>query len=419
MSYKPHTNCRACGHGPSFGPGGIKSAAPTDFLPSVLDLGYLPLPNSFKKINESRPGLYPVELLVCPRCSLGQLSATVDPLVMYSDYAYITSHSKTMMDHFSKLWECLNRERKIETVCEIGSNDGLFLEWCKQNGALAVLGIDPAKNLGRIADQRGINTICSLFDRQAAEMARSCMPPLDLIIARHVFCHVDDWAEFINNIAAMCEKETVVCIEVPYAQDMIQKVEWDTIYSEHTSYLTLKAMVRLLEGSMLKIQNVHRFAIHGGAIAIILRRRDSVAESNGEFRSMLEIEDCSMERWEQFAVKARDQISDLDLMVRGFLDDGKVIAGYGASAKSTIWINACKFTRKEVRFIVDDTPGKQWTTSPGSNIPIVDPGAIARELPDYAILWAWNFEREILEKEAFARSKGVQFIIPTHPIHIV
>lgn len=418
MSYRPHVRCRACGYGPPLNAIDIKSGDQYR-LESVLNLGVLPLPNAFRKGNASRPGHYPVELLVCPRCTLGQLSAVVDPEVLYSDYPYITSDSATMRDHFNNLWVALNKEREIDSVVEIGSNDGLLLDHFRCLGAGHVMGIDPAKNLVKKANERGVNTVCSLFDRDAANMAQAAMPPVDLVLARHVFCHIDDWQQFIVNVAVLCSKETLVCIEVPYAGDMIRKVEWDTVYAEHTSYLTIKALQYLLDGSPLRIQTILTFPIHGGAIGVLLRRRDSEAPANGGLQKYIEEERCSMEDWKTFAGKSRDQITNLELMVKGFVQDGKTVVGYGASAKSTMWVNACRFTREHVRFITDNTPQKLYSTAPGTNIPITDPGAILRDLPDYVILWAWNYEAEILEKEKLAREKGVQFIIPTNPIRIV
>lgn len=418
MSYRPHVRCRACNFGPPLNAPDIKSDSP-DRLVSVLNLGVLPLPNAFRRSGERRPGHYPVELLVCPRCTLGQLSAVVDPMVMYSNYPYVTSTSATMEAHFEGLWDAMNREQPIRNIVEIGSNDGLCLERLMELGAHKVMGIDPAKNLVEMANKRGVKSLCCLFDRDAANEAVSELGEIDLVLARHVFCHVDDWQEFVNNLAVMVGKQTLVCIEVPYAQEMIRKVEWDTVYAEHMSYLTLKAMQHLLTGTALRIQSVLTFTIHGGSIGLLLRRIDSDVPANGELRAYLEAEDCSLEAWKKFGIQALDQIVNLKLLVKDLRTQGKRVAGYGASAKSTMWVNACGFTRREVEFITDTTPQKLYTTCPGTDIPITDAGAILRELPDYVILWSWNFESEILAKESMARDKGVKFIIPTSPIRIV
>lgn len=419
MSYRVHTNCRACGYGPAFDPGSMKAALKGDHLESVLNLGVMPLANAFRKTGETRPGHYPVELLVCPRCNLGQLSAVVDPAIMYDNYPYVTSPSQTMLNHFESLWTELSKERKIETIVEIGSNDGLCLEYMRNLGATAVMGIDPAKNLVEVAVKRGINTLCCMFDREAAEMARSSMPPIDLILARHVFCHVDDWQDFINNVGVMCQKETIVCIEVPHAHEMLMRCEWDTIYSEHMSYLTIKSVQHLLEGSLLKLHKVIQFPIHGGAIALVLRRRDSTEPRDASVIEFMEKECCSMEDWKLFAATARDQINGLSMLVKNLVEDGKRICGYGASAKSTVWINACKFTRKEIQFICDATASKVYRTSPGSDIPIVHEGEHFTQCMDYVILFAWNFSQEIMDREKAYKHDGFKWIVPVPKIQII
>lgn len=412
MSYIPHLRCRACNYGPPFDPGGIKNSPGKDHLESVLNLGVLPLPNAFRKTGEMRPGHYPVELLVCPNCHLGQLSAVVDPRVMYDTYPYVTSNSRTMSEHFDRLWSDLNRERKIESVVEIGSNDGLCLEHFRKLGATSVLGIDPAQNLADEAKKRGVNTIRSLFDRQTAEMASASMPPIDLVLARHVFCHVDDWQEFINNIAVLCHKETTVCIEVPYAQDMIERCEWDTIYAEHLSYLTIKSVQHLLHGSALRIHRIDRYPIHGGAIGLVLRRRDSQSENDPTLLDYIAKEKCGLSYWHNFANQARDQIAALKFLVKDLRSQGKRVVGYGASAKSTMWINAMGFTRQEIEAVYDNTPQKWYTTIPGTDIPVVHEGAFFADCADYAVLWAWNFSDEIFAKQAKWHDQGGKWIVP-------
>lgn len=418
MSYRIHTNCRACGYGPAFEPGGTKTAAKSDHLESVLDLGVMPLANAFRKTGQSRPGHYPIELLVCPRCTLGQLSAVVDPAIMYDNYPYVTSPSQTMLNHFHALWSEISKEKTIESVVEIGSNDGLFLDYFRKVGVNTVLGIDPAKNLVEAAVKRGVNSLCCMFDREAAEMARSSMPPIDLILARHVFCHVDDWQAFVNNLGVMCQKETLVCIEVPHAHEMLMRCEWDTIYAEHMSYLTIKSVQHLLEGSLLKLQKVVQFPVHGGAIALFLRRRDSSAARDPSVVEFMEKECCQMEDWKHFAATARDQINGLSMLVRNLVEDGKRVCGYGASAKSTVWVNACKFNRKQIQFICDSTASKVYSTSPGTDIPIVHEGDHFTNCMDYVVMFCWNYQLELMKRELGFNHKGFKWIVPVPTIKI-
>lgn len=416
MAYKTHRACRACGLGLSSGPGGTKAASQSDKLVEVLNLGVMPLPNAFCKDGESQPGYYPISLMVCPRCTLGQLSIVVDPLVLYQKYAYVTSPSKTMAGHFNRLWDSLNSQKKIQSVIEIGSNDGLFLEFCKNSGAERVLGIDPAENLVELAKKRGIETLCGLFDKENTRIASATIPNPDLVIARHCFCHINDWQQFIANVSLLCGKETLVCIEVPYAQDLIKECQWDTIYAEHTSYLTIKAAQYLLEGSMLRLQKVQKFPIHGGAIALFLRRRDSEVWQDESVHDFLEKEKCEVEDWKKFAAKAELQILHLGTRVRDLVAAGKRVCGYGASAKSTVWISACKFTRKEIACICDATATKVYCNSPGTDIPIVHEGDHFTGCFDYVVLFAWNFSFEIMEREKTFGHKGFKWIVPVPTI---
>lgn len=421
MSYKPHRNCRACGYGPfSFAPG-TKGSSGDQRLQSVLNLGVLPLPNAFRQGDDPRPGHYPVDLLVCPRCHLGQLSAVVDPEVMYLHYPYVTSPSKTMQDHLRLLWDTLNRMQPIDSVVEIGSNDGLALESFQRWGARSVLGIDPASNLADIANERGVRTVCSLFNRRAAEEARASLPPINLVLARHVFCHIDDWKEFINNAAVLCDRDTIICLEVPYAHDTIANGEWDTVYAEHLSYLTVRSVVALLEESPLMLQHIVRFPIHGGAIALILRRIDGVGvfPEHPSVNDFLRNERCSLEDWRQFGVRARDQIGALKILIGQLRGTGKRVVGYGASAKSTMWINAMGLGARDIEAVYDGTPQKVYTCIPGTDIPVRHEGSFFADAADYAVLWAWNFMPEILAKQENWAKRGGRWIVPVPEVKVL
>lgn len=380
----------------------------------------MPLPNAFRRTNEKLPGHYPVELLVCPRCNLGQLSAVVDPEVLYANYPYVTSPSETMRHHFDSLWEAVNEEsHSVTNVVEIGSNDGLLLEHFKRKGGVRVMGIDPAANLAVIAKERGIDSIVSVFNRQAAETAASHVQPIDLILARHVFCHVDDWREFITNLQVMSSRETLICIEVPYAQETLDNCEWDQIYAEHLSYLTLRSVKNLLQGTGLHMHHVIKFPVHGGAIALFLRRDDSDLQPRSSVDTFLQNERCFMADWKRFSSKAQDQIVALKLLVRRLREEGKRVSGYGASAKATVWINACGFRKKDIESVHDYTMQKLYCNVPGTDIPVVHEGGFYVNNPDYAIVWAWNFLPEIMRRQEKWLAGGGRFIVPVPEVRIL
>lgn len=420
--YTNHTYCRACEYAKSFGPPGIKSSPSDERLIEVFDLGLQPLANDFCEAEDERAGFAPLKVLYCPRCSLAQLSATVNPSILYSRYSYVTSPSATMLDHFNQLWRCIReRQPNAENVLEIGSNDGRFLEYLKNNGAEHVLGIDPAQNLASIANEKGLQTICGIFDQHTASIATSAMPSVDVVIARHVFCHMDDWHRFMKNLDTICQKNTLIAIEVPYVMDLLRRVQFDTIYHEHLSYLNIRAMQALVENSAFKLDHIQHFPIHGGAIVVYLRRRDHEGETDDSVEWYLsqEKENLNEQTWQEFSKEANYNIISLQNKVNELLEMGNSICGFGASAKSTVWINACKFDQRHIRFITDTTPQKQWKYSPGTGIRIVDEGALLRELPNYAILFSWNFRTEILSNNELYLRNGGAFIVPVPILEIV
>lgn len=405
--YIPHTYCRACDYARPAAPG--TKSGPGEKLIEVFDLGLQPLANDFQKEGGEISGHAPLKVLYCPRCSLAQLSVVVRPEIMYRNYSYITSTSKMMQDHFQQLIGDIASHTSGRGVLEIGSNDGQLLALLQDKG-YSVLGVDPANNLANAARARGVPVQVGFFGEDLARV----LPQSDIVIARHVFCHVDDWHDFVKGLEAVSHKDSLICIEVPYVGDLLERCEFDTIYHEHLSYLSLKSVVELLRNSNLRLNKVIRYQIHGGAILLMLRHRDFEPLPYDAFSENLTEED-----WRAFAVEARNQIDRLSNTVKSLVAQGKRVAGLGASAKSTVWINACGFTKKEIAFVADNTPQKQYTFSPGTNIPVIDEGAIIRELPDYVVMWAWNYREEILEKFSLARSKGVKFIVPVSKIEVV
>lgn len=405
--YKNHTQCRACIYART-GASGSKMSNSESLVP-VFDLGIQPLANDFRRDGEEYSGYAPLKVLLCPRCGLAQLSVVVKPEILYRNYSYVTSPSKTMRDHFASMIRDIALETSGKNVLEIGSNDGRLLFLMRELG-YSVQGVDPAANLSAIANAGGVTTHTGFFGES---MARS-LPKYDIIIARHVFCHVDDWHDFVMGLESVSHEETLIFIEAPYAKNTIKNCEFDQVYHEHLSYLNLESIRILLRGTRLKLHRFIEYPIHGGTIGVMLRHLDSKVPS-----PEIESDRLTVDDWKLFSEKASTQISELSSLVRGLSDSGKRIAGIGASAKSTVWINSCGFSRKQVSFIADSTPQKLYCTSPGSDIMIIDEGSIIRELPDYVIVFAWNYLPEVLEKFSLARSKGVKFIVPVPKISIV
>jgi SAM-dependent methyltransferase len=411
--YKLINGCRACGYGRGSGLSYIKDGKPSQKLVSVFNLGLQPMANDFKDDTEEHAGYAPLEVMFCPNCHLGQLSVVVRPDILYANYPYVTSRSHMMLNHFNRLIEDIRLEAPLKHVVEIGSNDGFFLNYCRERGSEYVLGVDPAQNLAEIAEASGVPTIVGLFTKGdiPALIHDKCVDP-DVIVARHVFCHVDDWKGFIGGIEQLTTPETLVCIEVPYVDDFLKRGEFDTIYHEHLSYLSLRSVEQLLRGTGLHLHRVIHYTIHGGAVLLMLRRNDSGIPTHPIVQIELTSENVGLERWGEFGDSADREIVGLRAKVNDLVSKGHSVVGYGASAKATVWLNACWFTRKQIQFVADSTPQKQYKMMPGTNIPVVDEAALIRERPDYAILFAWNYAAEIMSKNTAYTDGGGKWIIP-------
>lgn len=409
-----HRHCRACGYGKSPNAPGIKVIPHDEKLKMVFDLGLHPLANDFRGDGEARSGFAPLQVMLCPACSLAQLSVTVNPNVLYSKYSYVTSKSDMMRHHFDSLWSWLLEGGDVKSLVEIGSNDGDLLGFACSKGVSAV-GIDPAENLVKIAREKhpSATSICGLFGMETAEMAKQACPSPDVILARHVFCHIDDWASFFKAIDLLAEKETRVVIEVPYAGKMLANLEFDTIYHEHLSYMTFKGMEAALGSTPFRIHDIKSYPIHGGVVAIILRRRDSSATPISDAVRMVESESLGDKEWDVFVNNSMELIQELRHKVQDYADAGHTVCGFGASAKSTVWMRMCGFDRRTIKFITDTTPQKQGKFSPGTDVPIVDQGALLRELPNYAVVFAWNYLEEILKLNKRYTDLGGKFLVPS------
>ncbi len=373
--WTPHKICRVC-HGN---------------LKEVFSFGMpMPLANDFKAEGEEREGYVPLDILWCGSCQLAQTSAVVSPHRMFSHYSYTTSTTQTMLNHFSDLWKSIQVECAHENVVEIGSNNGDFLKLCKQWGAESVLGIDPAENL-RPAKDSGIIAITGFFDASTAAIAHTAMPVVNVVVAANVFAHIPDWHAFIKNLDLICNKDTLIVLVVGSQLEMLKKVQFDSIYHEHLSYVSIRSIQALLEHTPFHIHKVETVPLHGGSLVIMLRRNDC-----GKYPFPIPEENITVEMWSKFENAANLRMDHLTRRVNDLNLVGKKIAGYGAPAKSTVWVNACGFTSRDIAFCMDGAKEKQGKLIPGTDIPILPERALVKA--DTAIVWAHNFFDEIVAK---------------------
>jgi hypothetical protein len=399
------THCRTCG---------------SKNLKLILDLGKTALVNDFLK-PEDVAGYkisLPLRVVLCPDCSLVQLADTVDPKILYSHYAYVTSTSKTMDTHLNKMMTHLLSTARLgqgSKVLEIASNTGVFLKKFKEQGC-EVLGVEPAENIADVALATAIPTRKEFFNHATAKKLRGEWGAADLILGRHVFAHIDDLRDLVAGLEAISHPETLIAFEVPYVVDFFEHTEYDTIYHEHLSYISVASIQALVKDSVFMLSRVDHYPIHGGSILFHLRHRASKVPPHASVTQALEKEAqmklAEPETWKAFAQRVAHIRTELPALLRKLKSEGRRIIGYGASAKGNTLLNTCGITTKELDYIIDNTPFKQNKIAPGSWIPVAPPDRLLADQPDYALLLAWNFAPEIIKRETEFQKRGGRFIVP-------
>ncbi|NJQ03814.1 class I SAM-dependent methyltransferase [Streptomyces zingiberis] len=398
------TDCRVCGG---------------ERWQKVISFGRVPLANGFLEEADSYPHeeAYPLEVVSCRDCRLLSLTAVVDPQVLYRTYSYVTSDSETMRQHMRTVVRLCGHHtgrRPGGLVVELGSNTGDQLLAFQETGA-RVLGIDPARNLAAIAEERGVPTLAEYFGSALAATVADEHGKASLILGRHVFAHIDDLADVLAGVRALLAPDGLFTIEVPYAVDMVERLEFDTIYHEHLSYFLISTLDTLFARHGLRTVDVERLAVHGGSVLVSAGFADGPHPTGERVRELIDHERAagylSDGVYQEFATRVRHTCAELTRLVRDLVADGKRVAGYGASAKGTTLLNVCGLGRDELEFCTDTTPQKQGKVTPGTHIPVVAPQAVRRP-PDLYLLLAWNYAEEILRREAAFLDAGGGFVLP-------
>jgi hypothetical protein len=412
MSQQPAPTCRSCGAGG---------------LVPVLDLGRTPLANALLTAEQlgAPEDAYPLELVLCRGCTLVQITETVPPEVLFRDYLYFSSFSDTMLRHAEALVTELLVERGLggdSLAAEVASNDGYLLQFYKRAG-VPVLGIEPARNVARVAvEERGVRTVTEFFGEELARELAARGERADVLHANNVLAHVADLNGFVRGVREMLKGDGVAVIEAPYVKDLADRCEFDTIYHEHLCYFSLTALDHLFRRHGLAVVGVERVAIHGGSLRVRVGHA-SGAEPAASVGALLEEERGwgvgEADFYREFAARVGRLRDELRGLLAGVKAGGARVAAYGAAAKGSTLLNYFRIGRETIEFVADRSTYKQGRFMPGVRIPIVEPGRLLAEMPEYVLLLTWNFADEILEQQAEYRRRGGRFIIPVPEVRVV
>ncbi len=387
-------------------------------LDTFLNLGMTPLADRLlneEQLKQSEP-TFPLVVAFCSNCGLVQILETVPREVLfYDDYPYYSSFSSHLLKHSRENVIDLIKRYNINQssfIIELASNDGYLLRNYIEYG-IKCLGIDPVKALATAAEKVAVPTLCAFFSKDLAGQLREEGRRADIIHANNILAHVADINGFVEGISVLLKDDGVAVIEVPYVKDLIDHCEFDTIYHEHLCYFSVTALDNLFRRHSLFLNEVRRIHIHGGSLRLYVEHKEKVGES---VISLLEEEAAKgidqFGYYSDFKTKVSEIKNSLQNLLTELKADGKKIAAYGAAAKGSTLINYVGIGKEFIDFVVDRNTHKHNRYMPGKQLPIFGIEKLLMEMPDFVLLFAWNFGDEIMrQQEAFIR-RGGKFIVP-------
>ncbi len=387
-------------------------------IEEIMSFGKMPIANGFLSAAEFESEyFFDLEIGFCPVCKMVQLLTQPEREKMFhKDYAFFSSTSANMARHFKAFADTIIADRlkaKDPLVVEIGSNDGIMLQNFAHAGIRHV-GVEPSENVGRVAAEKGVNTICEFFDENVARSIMDSSGQADAIFAANVMCHLPYLHSVIAGIKLLLKSEGVFMFEDPCLGDIVAKTSYDQIYDEHVFYFSVTSLTYLFAQYDLEIVDVMPEAVHGGSMRYVIAHKGKMKindrvgrQETIEHRLGLGL----FETYIAFRQNVEDSRDNLMRMLRELRRTGKRIVGYAATSKSTTIINYCGISSDLVEYISDTTPIKHGKYSPGAHIPIRAYENFCDLYPDYALLFAWNHADEVMAKEQGFLESGGRWIV--------
>jgi novobiocin biosynthesis protein NovU/D-mycarose 3-C-methyltransferase len=371
-------------------------------LESILDLGQLPLAGGFLSGREdiANERFYPLEIHGCVECGLIQIPNPIDPNILFQDYSFSSSTIKPLIDHFEGYAEWMARTLGPRKVVEFGCNDGVLLAPLGRRGITAI-GVDISRNITDMARDKGLTVETGFFDVELARSIRSQWGPVDVVTGSNVFAHNQHPGRILEAALEVLKENGHLCLEFMYAGDLLEQLQWDTLYHEHLTFYSLSTISILLERYGFRVVYAERLPMHGGSLRICASCDPSEAVSPAIAQLMEWERDkglSDVETWHKFSCNCWRKIN----IVKEVFDDlskAKNIWAYGAAGKATMWVNACKMDY--LGGVVDASPLRAGKLMPGTHTPIVTPEAFRATPPDIMCVTAWNYADHIRAKESW------------------
>ena len=394
---------------------------------TFIDLGLSPLCETYPAAADLNRGemYYPLHVYVCERCFLVQLGEYESVENIFSDYAYFSSYSDSWLKHAENYCE-LMRERfglgARSFAVEVASNDGYLLQYFVKQG-VPVLGIEPAANVAKVAEEKGVRTLVRFFGTQLAKELATQGKSADLLLGNNVLAQVPDLNDFVEGLQILLKPDGVLTLEFPHLLQLIERSEFDTIYHEHFSYFSMLTTIRIMEAHGLRVFDVDELPTHGGSLRVYACKKGSrTHEIKANVQRVVDAEKKagldSAKGYEDFAKQVKRTKLELMNFLVTAAREGKAVAGYGAPGKSATLLHYCGIGKDLIAYTVDRSPHKQGRFLPGSHIPIYHPDRIRETKPDYVVVLPWNLKDEIIGQLQYIREWGGKFVVPIPTVTI-